>query len=166
MGSGGSGHPLPDDSMTTRIPAQAEAPSAAARKVVTVLFCDAVGSTDLGEFGRTVANVPGSQEGVAPRVVVGAPASGTERAGQVFVFAGDTGAQLFVFDGEHTGDRFGQTLAPAPAEVSQNAMVVLYPAWLPPEGERVRGVEALGQRLLTLAGPLLVLVVGLMPAAR
>ncbi|QRK06558.1 ABC transporter permease [Archangium violaceum] len=47
----------------------------------------------------------------------------------------------------------------------QNAAVVLFPAWLPPEGERVRGLEALGQRLLTLAGTLVVLLVGLLPAA-
>jgi hypothetical protein len=47
----------------------------------------------------------------------------------------------------------------------QNAAVVLFPAWLPPEGERVRGIEALGQRLLTLAGTLVVLLLGLLPAA-
>ena len=47
----------------------------------------------------------------------------------------------------------------------QNAAVVLFPAWLPPEGERVRGIEALGQRLLTLVGTLVVLFVGMLPAA-
>jgi hypothetical protein len=47
----------------------------------------------------------------------------------------------------------------------QNAAVVLFPAWLPPEGERVRGLEALGQRLLTLAGTLVVVLLGLLPAA-
>ncbi len=47
----------------------------------------------------------------------------------------------------------------------QNAAVVLFPAWLPPEGERVRGIEALGQRLLTLAGTLVVVLLGLVPAA-
>jgi len=47
----------------------------------------------------------------------------------------------------------------------QNAAVVLFPAWLPPEGERVRGLEALGQRLLTLVGTLVVLLVGLLPAS-
>ncbi len=47
----------------------------------------------------------------------------------------------------------------------QNAAVVLFPAWLPPEGERVRGLEALGQRLLTLVGTLVVLLVGMLPAA-
>lgn len=47
----------------------------------------------------------------------------------------------------------------------QNAAVVLFPAWLPPEGERVRGLEAIGQRLLTLAGTMVVLLVGMLPAA-
>lgn len=47
----------------------------------------------------------------------------------------------------------------------QNASVVLFPAWLPADNERLRGIEALGQRLLTLVGTLLVLVVGLLPAA-
>lgn len=46
----------------------------------------------------------------------------------------------------------------------QNAAVVLFPAWLPADGERARGIEALGQRLLTLAGSLVVLVGGLVPA--
>ncbi len=46
----------------------------------------------------------------------------------------------------------------------QNAAVVLFPAWLPADNERMRGIEALGQRLLTLVGTLLVLVVGLLPA--
>jgi hypothetical protein len=47
----------------------------------------------------------------------------------------------------------------------QNAAVVLFPAWLPADGERARGIEALGQRLLTLAGALVVLLGGLLPAA-
>ncbi|MFL5345203.1 MAG: ABC transporter permease [Hyalangium sp.] len=47
----------------------------------------------------------------------------------------------------------------------QNAAVVLFPAWLPADGERARGIEALGQRLLTLAGALVVLIGGLIPAA-
>ncbi|EPX58380.1 hypothetical protein D187_004136 [Cystobacter fuscus DSM 2262] len=47
----------------------------------------------------------------------------------------------------------------------QNAAVVLFPAWLPPEGERARGLEAIGQRLLTLVGTMVVLLVGMLPAA-
>jgi hypothetical protein len=47
----------------------------------------------------------------------------------------------------------------------QNAAVVLFPAWLPADGERARGIEALGQRLLTLVGALVVLMGGLLPAA-
>jgi hypothetical protein len=47
----------------------------------------------------------------------------------------------------------------------QNAAVVLFPAWLPADGERARGLEAIGQRLLTLVGALVVLMGGLIPAA-
>ncbi|NPD23873.1 putative ABC exporter domain-containing protein [Corallococcus exiguus] len=47
----------------------------------------------------------------------------------------------------------------------QNAAVVLLPAWIPADSERARGVEALGQRLLTLVGTLVVTVLGLLPAA-
>lgn len=46
-----------------------------------------------------------------------------------------------------------------------NAAVVLFPAWLPADGERARGLEALGQRVLTLVGSLVVLVGSLLPAA-
>lgn len=48
----------------------------------------------------------------------------------------------------------------------QNAAVVLFPAWVPADrGERARGIEALGQRLLALVGTLVVTLVGLVPAA-
>jgi hypothetical protein len=48
----------------------------------------------------------------------------------------------------------------------QNAAVVLLPAWVPADtGERARGLEAMGQRLLTLVGSLVVTLVGLLPAA-
>ncbi|HYH94428.1 putative ABC exporter domain-containing protein [Hyalangium sp.] len=47
----------------------------------------------------------------------------------------------------------------------QNAAVVLFPSWLPADGERARGIEALGQRLLTLAGAVVVMLGGLVPAA-
>ncbi|NOK12221.1 putative ABC exporter domain-containing protein [Corallococcus exercitus] len=46
----------------------------------------------------------------------------------------------------------------------QNAAVVLLPAWIPADAERARGVEALGQRLLTLVGTLVVTFLGLLPA--
>ena len=47
----------------------------------------------------------------------------------------------------------------------QNAAVVLFPAWVPADiGERARGLEAMGQRLLALVGTLVVTLVGLMPA--
>jgi hypothetical protein len=65
----------------------------------------------------------------------------------------------------------GLALLPVSASLSiggvfvHNAAVVLFPSWLPADGERARGIEALGQRLLTLVGALVVLVGGLLPAA-
>ncbi|MCP3144783.1 putative ABC exporter domain-containing protein [Pyxidicoccus xibeiensis] len=49
----------------------------------------------------------------------------------------------------------------------QNAAVVLFPAWVPPAelGERPRGLEAMGQRLLALVGTMVVTLLGLLPAA-
>ncbi|NTX66957.1 ABC transporter permease [Myxococcus sp. CA051A] len=48
----------------------------------------------------------------------------------------------------------------------QNAAVVLFPAWVPADRTgSARGIEALGQRLLTLVGSLVVSLVGLLPAA-
>ncbi|AKQ65231.1 putative ABC transporter, permease protein [Myxococcus hansupus] len=48
----------------------------------------------------------------------------------------------------------------------QNAAVVLFPAWVPADmGERARGLEAMGQRLLALVGTLVVTLVGLIPAS-
>ncbi|WP_164019369.1 putative ABC exporter domain-containing protein [Pyxidicoccus trucidator] len=48
----------------------------------------------------------------------------------------------------------------------QNAAVVLFPAWVTADtGERARGLEAMGQRLLTLVGSLVVTLAGLMPSA-
>ncbi len=50
----------------------------------------------------------------------------------------------------------------------QNVAVVLFPSWLPVtlpgQAEPARGIEVFGQRLLMLAGTLLVLGVGLLPA--
>ncbi|MFP2910372.1 putative ABC exporter domain-containing protein, partial [Pyxidicoccus sp. 3LFB2] len=48
----------------------------------------------------------------------------------------------------------------------QNAAVVLFPAWVTADtGERARGLEAMGQRLLTLVGSLVVTLAGLVPSA-
>lgn len=47
----------------------------------------------------------------------------------------------------------------------QNATVVFFPAWARPSKEEMRGFVAMGQRLLTMAGYLIVLSVGLLPAA-
>lgn len=45
-----------------------------------------------------------------------------------------------------------------------NAAVLLFPGWVPAGVERARGFEAMGQRLLTFAGSLVVWLVGLLPA--
>ncbi|MBF5046348.1 ABC transporter permease [Aggregicoccus sp. 17bor-14] len=51
----------------------------------------------------------------------------------------------------------------------QNVAVVLFPSWLPTAAagqvEPARGIEVFGQRLLMLAGTLLVLALGLVPAS-
>ena len=47
----------------------------------------------------------------------------------------------------------------------QNAGVLLFPSWASFDPGQARGIEALGQRLLTLAGTLLVFVFALLPAA-
>lgn len=49
--------------------------------------------------------------------------------------------------------------------VIQNAAMLMFPTWTSPGLEQARGFEGMGQRLLTLAGSLLVLTVGLFPAA-
>jgi hypothetical protein len=49
--------------------------------------------------------------------------------------------------------------------IIQNAAVVLFPAWIVTGGARARGVEAMGQRMLMMAGTLLSLAVGVLPAA-
>lgn len=47
----------------------------------------------------------------------------------------------------------------------QNAGVLLFPSWVAIEPAASRGIEALGQRLLTLAGTMLVLLVAVLPGA-
>jgi ABC-2 type transport system permease protein len=49
--------------------------------------------------------------------------------------------------------------------VVQNAGVLVFPAWVSLEPGQARGIEAIGQRLLTLAGGLLLLLVSLAPAS-
>jgi hypothetical protein len=46
----------------------------------------------------------------------------------------------------------------------QNAGVLLFPSWVSVDPRQARGIEALGQRLLTLAGSLVVLFFALLPA--
>jgi hypothetical protein len=49
--------------------------------------------------------------------------------------------------------------------VVQNAGVLLFPSWVSLEPGQSRGIEAIGQRLLTLAGGLIFLFVSLVPAS-
>jgi len=59
-------------------------------------------------------------------------------------------------------------LGPAVAVVNlvlQNAVVVLLPGWVPKEGERAGGPEAVGLRLVLTIGGLLALAVLVAPAA-
>jgi ABC-2 type transport system permease protein len=46
-----------------------------------------------------------------------------------------------------------------------NGMAVMFPAWISTGATRSRGVDALGQRLFTMAGVLITLIVALLPAA-
>jgi len=49
--------------------------------------------------------------------------------------------------------------------VIQNAAVIVFPGWIPTGGNRPRGVEAMGQQMLMFAGTLLVMALGVLPAA-
>lgn len=49
--------------------------------------------------------------------------------------------------------------------VVHNGAAVLFPAWVTVGSSRARGVEAMGQRLLMMAGIMLMLVVSVLPAA-
>ena len=46
-----------------------------------------------------------------------------------------------------------------------NGMALLFPAWVPLGSQRPRGLEAMGQRLLTLGGTWLALVIMVLPGA-
>jgi hypothetical protein len=46
-----------------------------------------------------------------------------------------------------------------------NAAALTFPAWIPADGSRPRGVDALGQRLILFGGTFLILLVSLLPAA-
>jgi hypothetical protein len=49
--------------------------------------------------------------------------------------------------------------------VVQNALAVLFPAWVAVGASRPRGIDAMGQRMLMLAGILLTLAASLLPGA-
>lgn len=49
--------------------------------------------------------------------------------------------------------------------VIQNAAVVVFPGWIPAGANRPRGVEAMGQQMLMFAGTLLLMTLGVLPAA-
>ena len=71
------------------------------------------------------------------------------------------------------GDRAWLALAAALAAppfllaqiVIQNAAVVLFPGWIPSGANRPRGIEAMGQQMLLFAGSLLLMALGVVPAA-
>lgn len=46
-----------------------------------------------------------------------------------------------------------------------NAAALIFPAWIPADGSRPRGVDAFGQRVILFGGTFLVLVVSVLPAA-
>jgi Putative ABC exporter len=49
--------------------------------------------------------------------------------------------------------------------VVQNAAVVLFPAWVPLDNERPRGLDAMGQRLILMAGVVIALALAMAPGA-
>jgi hypothetical protein len=49
--------------------------------------------------------------------------------------------------------------------VIQNGMAVLFPGWIVTGPSRPRGIEAMGQQMLLFAGTILLLAIGLLPAA-
>lgn len=49
--------------------------------------------------------------------------------------------------------------------VIQNAAVIVFPGWVPTGANRPRGVEAMGQQMLMFAGTLLLMALGVLPAA-
>jgi Putative ABC exporter len=49
--------------------------------------------------------------------------------------------------------------------VVQNAAVVLFPAWVPLDNERPRGLDAMGQRLILMAGVVVALALAMAPGA-
>ncbi len=49
--------------------------------------------------------------------------------------------------------------------VIQNAAVIVLPGWIPTGSNRPRGVEAMGQQMLMFAGTLLLMILGVLPAA-
>jgi hypothetical protein len=49
--------------------------------------------------------------------------------------------------------------------VIQNGAVVLFPGWIPTGSSRPRGIESMGQQMLMFAGTLLLLALGVLPAA-
>lgn len=49
--------------------------------------------------------------------------------------------------------------------VLQNGLAILFPAWVAVGASRARGIDAMGQRLLMMAGVVLTLVLALLPAA-
>jgi hypothetical protein len=107
-------------------------------------------------------------EVLAPTVVV------TAAAWLCLLVAASVGAGLkpgsreAVAFGAYRASALGAAFVLAPAiilsqVVVQNGLAVLFPAWVAVGASRARGIDAMGQRLLMLAGLLLTLAVSLVP---
>jgi hypothetical protein len=81
-----------------------------------------------------------------------------------------SGSREAVVFGAQRASVFAAAFVLAPAVilaqvVVQNGLAVLFPAWVAVGASRARGIDAMGQRLLMLAGLLLTLLVSLLPGA-
>ncbi|MBC7771957.1 MAG: FG-GAP repeat protein, partial [Pyrinomonadaceae bacterium] len=69
------------------------------------------GATPSGDFGRVVARLANGDGDNIPDLVIGAPGSTLDLAGEAFIFAGSDGSLLRTFTGAGAGDRFGAAIA-------------------------------------------------------
>src|SRR5688572_19433366 len=114
------------------------------------------GDTANGEFGRVVVRAFDINDDGVAELVIGAPASGTNAEGQVFVFSGVDGTLLHTLSGEASGDRFGDAIAAAPDRVPETGeigfLVVGSPMWGSSDNGRISAFGADGSVLYTIQG--------------